>query len=284
MIQLGKYQTLSIDRLTSVGFFLIDHDSGEEVLLPQKYIEDQMEEGDEIEVFVYADSEDRFVATTEQPLLIAGEFGYLKVREVNRFGAFMEWGLVEKNLLVPFKNQARKMEEGRWYVVYLYEDTATRRLVGSSKVDHYLNEGPPPDLKRGDKVDLLVRGKSDLGIKVIVNHAYHGLIFQNDIYGQLHPGDRRPGYIKQIREDFKMDISLQPIGAASIDPVARQLLEALEIAGGYLPFSDKSDPQAIRDHFGVSKKLFKKAIGSLYKQQLISLLPGGISLNSSQHD
>ncbi|MEM7369937.1 MAG: S1-like domain-containing RNA-binding protein [Bacteroidota bacterium] len=284
MIQLGQYQTLTIDRLTSVGFFLKEEESEQEVLLPQKYIEEGMEEGGEVEVFVYADSEDRMVATTERPLLIAGEFGYLKVREVNQFGAFMDWGLVEKNLLVPFKNQARRMEEGRWYVVYLYEDTQTNRLVGSSKVDHFLSSDSPPDLQRGDKVDLLIRGNSEIGVNVIINHAYHGLIYRNEVFESLHPGERRPGYVKLVREDHKIDISLQPIGFASIEPGAQKILEMLQQESGFLPFTDKSDPQDIREQFGMSKKLFKKAIGSLYKQQLISLMPRGISLNSEKKE
>lgn len=282
MIQLGAYQALSIERLTSVGFYLANLESGEEVLLPQKYITPDMNIGDDIEVFIYADSQDRMVATTESPYLTIGRFGYLKCHDVNDFGAFMEWGLAEKNLLVPFRNQARRMEAGRWYVVYLYEDESTKRLVGSSKVDHYLSQSPPEGLKQGDEVDILVRGYSEIGINTIVNDAYHGLLYQNEVFETLEPGERLPAYIKKIREDQKIDLSLSPIGVTAIEPSAQEVLEALEDNDGFLPFTDKSHPDDIREYFGMSKKLFKKAIGNLYKQRLVKLTDHGIYLKEEK--
>ena len=214
MIQLGKYQTLTIDRETSVGVFLQEAESGEEVLLPRKYRTEEMEPGGEVEVFVYADSEDRMVATTERPYVTAETFGYLEVVETNQFGAFLDWGLEEKQLLVPFRNQARRMEEGKWYVVYVYEDKDTRRLVGSSKVDRHLNQQTPTDLNRGDEVDILIRGNSEIGVNVIVNHAYSGLLYHNEIFEDVIPGEQRKGYVKLVRGDMKIDISLNPLGAS----------------------------------------------------------------------
>ncbi len=278
MIEIGKYQYLIIDRHTSVGFFLEDFEGTEDVLLPKKYITEDMEIGDEIKVFVYNDSEDRIIATTQRPYISAHEFAFLKVNEVNQVGAFLDWGL-EKDLLVPFKNQARKMEEGKSYIVYLYEDEETDRLVASSKVDKFLNKAAESEeLKISDEVQLLVRGKGDLGINVIVENEFSGLIYADEVYDRLLPGQHITGYIKQIREDGKIDVSLQPIGYASIEPNAQKILNILRENEGFLPYGDKSNPDEIRSTFLMSKKLFKKAIGSLYKARIIEIKPEGIFL------
>lgn len=278
MIEIGKYQTLVIVRHTSVGFFLADLKSGEEVLLPNKYLLDEMEEGGEVNVFVYKDTKDRIVATTEEPLVLLNNFAYLEVAQVNQVGAFLEWGLVEKQLMVPYKNQAKRMEVGKSYLIYLYKDKISDRLVATSRVDGFFKKNPANVLSRGDEVDLLVRGSGDLGMNVIVNQAYQGLVFANEIFKKLRPGDELSGYVKQVREDFKLDISLTPIGHASIEPGAAQILKELKKQQGFLPFTDKSDPEAIKRRFSMSKKLFKKSIGSLYKQKLVALKPDGIYL------
>lgn len=278
MIEIGTYQTLLINRASSVGFFLKDPKSEEEVLLPNKYLLDEMEEGRKVRVFVYRDTQDRKVATTEEPLLTLNRFGYLKAAEINQVGAFLEWGLVEKQLMVPFKNQARRMEAGKFYLVYMYKDKHSDRLVATSKLERFFKEDPSEDLSRGDEVRILVRGKTDLGVNVIVNQAYKGLIYQNEIFQELKTGDRLKAYVKLIREDQKIDISLKPIGFASIEPGAKKILQMLEKGEGFLPYTDKSSPEAIKTAFAMSKKLFKKSIGSLYKQKLIRLSPEGIYL------
>lgn len=278
MIQAGQYQTLKIDRLTSVGFYLLDEESGVAILLPQKYIHPNMEIGDEIEVFVYADSQDRLVATMEHPLLTAGQFGWLQVEAVNEMGAFCDWGLMEKQLLVPFRNQAAPLKVGKSYIVYLYEDSLNQRLVGSTRVDSFLKSPAAGNLSEGEQVELLVRGFNDLGAMVIINHAFRGLLYESELFQNVRPGDQLTGYVKYIRPDNKVDVSLQPIGYASVEPNAARLLDALERADGFLPFHDKSDPDDIRQHFGISKKLFKKAVGSLYKQKRIVIEEKGIRL------
>ncbi|MDW3648672.1 MAG: S1-like domain-containing RNA-binding protein [Bacteroidia bacterium] len=279
MIEIGIYQDLLINRSSPVGLFLKAVDGEEEVLLPNKYLLEEMEPGKMVRVFVYRDTQDRKVATTEEPLLILNQFGYLKVAEVNNVGAFLDWGLVEKQLMVPFKNQKNKMQQNKSYLVYLYKDNLSDRLVASSRIDSFLKESPVGVLTRGREVDLIVRGKSDMGVSVIVDQAYKGLIFNNELFRELAFGQEIKGYVKQVREDGKLDISLEPIGVASIEPNADLILSALRKAEGFLPFTDKSDPDAIRQKFGISKKLFKKAIGSLYKQRMIELKSDGIYLS-----
>jgi predicted RNA-binding protein (virulence factor B family) len=259
---------------------LEDFEGTEDVLLPNKYITDDMEIGDEIKVFVYNDSEDRIVATTQKPYIAVNQYALLRVNEVNNIGAFLDWGL-EKDLLAPFKNQARKMEEGKSYIVYLYEDEETDRLVASSKVDKFLKKELEEDndfYAVGDEVKLLVRGESELGVNVIVENEYAGLIYASDVFDHIPTGKRITGYIRQIREDGKLDISLQPIGVASIEPNADKVYKMLRESDGFLPFHDKSNADDIRHEFNMSKKLFKKAIGSLYRERMIEMKDDGIYL------
>ncbi|MDX2246200.1 MAG: S1-like domain-containing RNA-binding protein [Bacteroidia bacterium] len=278
MLIIGKYQTLKLERRAEAGVYLRDEEHGETVLLPNKYITEEMVIGGTTEVFVYKDSEDRPVATTEKPLITLGEFAYLKVLQVNDTGAFLDWGLVEKNLLVPFRNQVQKMVEGRSYLVYLYEDQTTHRLVGTAKVGPYLSEKAAGYLAEGEVVNLLVWERSDLGVKVIVNQTYIGLIYENEIFQPLHTGDKLKGYIKFLRGDGKIDISLNPPGYASVEPNAQRILQKLADSGGFFPATDKTDPEEIKKHFAMSKKLFKKAIGALYKQRLIDIREDGVWL------
>ncbi|MEZ4771809.1 MAG: S1-like domain-containing RNA-binding protein [Bacteroidia bacterium] len=276
MIKIGEYQTLKLEKRTESGVYLREEDSGERVLLPKKYITEDQETAGEARVFVYKDSEDRIVATTETPLLTVGQFGYLKVLQVNDTGAFMDWGLVEKNLLVPFSNQTQKMVEGRSYLVYLYEDLTTHRLVGTARFGAYLSDNAGGYLADGEAVDLIIWERSDLGVKAIVNQKYSGLIYENEIFQPLHTGDKLKGYVKLVRGDGKIDISLNPQGYASVEPNAQRILQKLSDSGGFFPVTDKSDPEEIKKHFAMSKKLFKKAIGALYKQRLIDIREDGI--------
>lgn len=275
MLFIGKYNYLTIQRLTSVGMFLSDVE-GEEVLLPNQYLTDEMQIDDTIKVFVYLDSEDRPVATTETPYIVRNEFAFLEVTDVTEHGAFMDWGLI-KDLFVPFREQSTPMEIGERHVVYLYLDQKSSRLIASTKVDRYL-ENERLLVAEGDQVDLMVYQKSDLGYNVIVNQYHKGLIYNNEIFRDLKIGDSLKGYIKKIREENKLDISLQKVGYEVIEPVGQEILEAIKKQDGFLNLSDSSSPEMIYKAFGISKKVFKKAIGGLYRQGLIKISDDGIRL------
>ncbi|EKF56082.1 hypothetical protein I215_04025 [Galbibacter marinus] len=275
MIHIGEYNTLEILRETSVGIFLGD-DSGNDVLLPNKYVPKEFEIGQSITVFCYLDHEERPVATTLKPKVVKGEFALLKVVEVNNIGAFLDWGL-EKHLFVPFREQARKMEQGKWYLVYVYEDEQTKRLVASSKTNQFVsNENV--ELVFNDQVQIIVSRFTDMGVEVIINNKYKGLIYNDELFEPLKLGSLHLGYIKKIREDQKIDISLKPQGYKAIQPASQKILDQLKDNNGYLALGDKSDPELIKMTLNLSKKSFKKAIGALYKEKLISIDPDGIRL------
>lgn len=275
MIALGKYSNLEILRDTTVGLFLGD-DEGNDVLLPNKYVPKEFEIGDRMDVFCYLDHSERIVATTLEPLIMVGQFKLLKVAEVNEYGAFMDWGL-EKHLLVPFREQRNKMQEGQWYVVYCYLDEKSDRLVASNKLDRFLsNDGLT--IKVGDKVDLVVTRLTDLGWEVIINNRHKGLVYANETYKKVAIGDQLAGYIKHIREDNKVDVSLQPIGYKSLEPAADFIYKQLVAHNGFLPLHDKSDPEDIKRILQMSKKIFKKGIGTLYKDRKITIGTTGIQL------
>ncbi len=276
MIELGRTNRLQALRMTSVGMFL-GHSSGEDVLLPNKYVPETLAVDDFINVFVYTDSEDRIIATTLLPLLEREEFGVLKVVSVTTFGAFMDWGL-EKDLLVPHREQAEPMEVGRSYPVYIYYDKTTDRLVGSTKINKFLEEGEMPDLEVGDEVALLVYERTDLGHNVVVNNRYRGLIYASETFRVLRPGDQIQGYVKHIRDDFRIDIRLQKAGYQKVEPNAQLILDKLEQSNGFLPLTDHSDPQIIYRMLEMSKKTFKQAIGALYRERRIVLEEKGIRL------
>ncbi len=276
MIQLGQTNRLQALRMTSVGMFL-GHASGEEVLLPNKYVPQDFREGDFINVFVYTDSEDRIVATTLQPHMERDEFGVLTVVSVTNIGAFLDWGL-EKDLLVPHREQAEPMEVGRPYPVYLYYDKTTDRLVGSSRINKFLEEGTMPELDKGDEVSLLVYERTDLGHNAVVNNRYRGLLYASETFRVLRPGDQLVGYVKHIRDDFRIDLSLQKPGYEKVEPNAQHILDKLYEANGFLPLSDKSDPQVIYRTLEMSKKTFKQAIGTLYRERKILIEEKGIRL------
>lgn len=255
----------------------LGHSSGEDVLLPNKYVPETLAVDDFINVFVYTDSEDRIIATTLLPLLEREEFGVLKVVSVTTFGAFMDWGL-EKDLLVPHREQAEPMEVGRSYPVYIYYDKTTDRLVGSTKINKFLEEGEMPDLEVGDEVALLVYERTDLGHNVVVNNRYRGLIYASETFRVLRPGDQVQGYVKHIRDDFRIDIRLQKAGYQKVEPNAQLILDKLEQSNGFLPLTDHSDPQLIYRMLEMSKKTFKQAIGALYRERRIVLEEKGIRL------
>jgi len=275
MIEIGKYNTLTIDRDTQVGLFLTD--GKDDVLLPNKYVPKVFEIGEEITVFVYLDHEERPVATTLQPYILLNEFALLRVNYTNNIGAFMDWGM-EKDILVPFKEQARPMEKGKRYLIYLYMDEKTNRLVASSKTNQFLsNENLT--LEVGEEVDLIVSHITDLGINVIINEKHKGLVYKDEVYDErIRTGDRTHGFIKTIRPDGKIDVSLQKLGFENIEPNAEKILDELRANRGFLRLNDNSHPEDIKTVLKMSKKTFKKAIGTLYKQKLIELKDDGIYL------
>ena len=251
----------------------------EDILLPNRYVPEGTQEGDDIEVFVYLDAEERLIATTETPKAQVGDFAWLQVAWVNQFGAFLDWGLM-KDLFVPFREQKMKMQKGKSYLVHLHIDPESYRIMASAKVERYLSTDHPP-YHGGDAVDLLVWQKTDLGFKVIIDNRFGGLLFDDEIFRLLHSGDRLTGYIKQVRPDGKIDVSLQRKGQKAVQDFSDILLEHLRTNGGFTPLGDKSPANEIYALFGVSKKVFKKAVGDLYKRHLITIEPEGVRLKAS---
>ncbi|SEP63689.1 CvfB family protein [Flavobacterium urocaniciphilum] len=274
MLEIGVYHTLKIDRETKVGLFLVNEK--DEVLLPNKYVPADFKIGDDITVFVYLDHEERPVATTLKPYITVNNFGVLKVNYINKFGAFLDWGL-EKDLFVPFKEQARPMEKDKRYVVHLYKDSKTNRLVASSKINQFLDI-EPLDVEPNQEVDLMVTHITDIGINVIINGKFKGLAYKNEVFDTISPGYKTKGYIKTIRPDGKIDVSFRKLGFEAIDDSAQQILDALKQNDGSLKLNDNSHPEEIKSVLKMSKKTFKKAIGSLYKQKLIDINNEGIQL------
>ena len=273
MIALGTYNTLEILRDTSVGLFLGDGE-GNDILLPNKYVPETYELGDSLTVFCYLDHSERPVATNLEPDILVNEFQLLKVVEVNEFGAFMDWGL-EKHLLVPFREQRNKMQEGHWYVVYCYLDPQSNRLVASNKIDKFLNNDTL-SVQEDDIVELVVTRQTDLGYEVIINNSHKGLVYANEIFKKISVGDNTKGVIKKIRPDNKVDVSLQPLGEKILEPAANKIYEQLLAHGGFLGLHDKSDPELIKEELQMSKKTFKKGIGTLYKARKIEIKGDGI--------
>ena len=273
-MNIGQYNELTILRFTAPGAYLSD-DQDNDVLLPGKYITDDMHEGEIVSVFIYKDSEDRVVATTENPKIVLEEFAYLKVKEVNAFGAFLDWGL-EKDLMVPFKEQNQLMEEGKYYLVTLQLDQLTDRLYASTKVNRYFKECTDIELIN-QEMDIMIGDTTDLGIKVVVANSYAGIIYRNDVSRPLRRGSFEKGYIYTIREDGKVDVRLEKAGFEKFDEAAERLLEMLQ-ERKTLYLSDKSDPDQIREEVGMSKKTFKQAIGKLYKARRISISENSIEI------
>ncbi|RZS93692.1 CvfB family protein [Aquimarina brevivitae] len=275
MLELGKYNTLKIVRERDPGLFLEDED-GNDVLLPNKFVPEDFEIEDMIEVFIYLDNEERIIATTQKPYATVNSFAVLKCTSVSEIGAFLDWGL-DKELFVPFKEQASRMKEGYKYLVYVYLDEETNRLAASSKTNKFLSNNLVL-LAPYDQVDLIASHPSPNGWNMIVNEKHIGLVFSDDIFQKLSPGDRLKGYVKKVRPDGKIDLTLRRHGFRGIEPDAEKVLEKLKASGGFLRLNDKSAPEDIKEAFQLSKKSFKRAIGSLYKSRIIVIEPEGIRL------
>ena len=275
MVEIGKYNTLKIVKDLDFGVYL---DGGDdlEILLPARYVPRNVKPGDEVEVFIYHDNEGRIIATTAKPLAVVGEFQWMECKSVNDMGAFLEWGLM-KDLLVPFREQKMPMREGKWYLVYVHLDHVTKRIVASARVDKFL-DNVPPVYEFNQEVDLLVADETEIGYKVIINNLHWGLVYHNEIYRRLERGEHLKGYIKEVREDEKIDVSLTRLGYEKVEGIAGIILDALKVQNGFLPVHDKSPAEEIYSLFGCSKKSFKQAIGALYKKKLISIEPAGIRL------
>lgn len=270
MAQLGRINTLKFNRKSDFGLYLIDEE-GNEILLPNRYVAPDMHIGDEIDVFVYKDSEDRITATTETPKAQVGEFALLRVVATNSAGAFLDWGL-PKDLLVPFREQKMRMQTGRSYIVYVYVDYNSDRIVASAKIDKFL-DNRPADYHQGDPVEILIAQRTDMGYKVIIDNLHSGIIYHNEIFKEINIGDRMEAYIKSVREDGKIDVTLADRADRRTMELADKILMHLMSHGRRMALTDKSSPEAIKAAFECSKKDFKKAIGHLYKKKLITLSP-----------
>lgn len=265
MALVGRYNSLQVVKHTDFGLYL-DGGADGEILLPNRYIPKDIPSEDEdwLNVFVYLDSEDKLIATTEKPKVQVNEFASLKVVEINSIGVFLDWGL-PKDLLLPYSEEKRQMRQGEYCVVHVYLDKRTRRITATARLDRYLDK-LPADYQVGQEVDLLVVEETDMGFKAIINNRHWGLIHKNEVFKFLRAGKQEKGYIKELRSDGKIALSLQPIGAQLASSLNAQILDKLRANQGSLAISDKSDPQLISDMFGVSKGNFKKAIGALYKE------------------
>ena len=275
MINIGKFNTLEILRETEPGMFLGDTD-GNEVLLPNRYVEDVFKVGDDVEVFIYLDNDERLVAVTDEPHITKGDFAVLRCNAVNDYGAFLDWGMV-KELFCPFKEQAFPMKKGGWYLVHCYLDEKSERLVATSKTNRFL-DNEELTVAEFEEVELIVSHPSDFGMNVIVNKQHTGLIYKDSIFQELSIGDRLKGIVKKIRPGNKLDIALGQVGFRNIEPNAKKILEILGDNSGFLPLYDKSSPEVIKETLEMSKKNFKKAIGTLYKQKQITIEKDGIRL------
>lgn len=276
MVQLGQYNCLTVLKYVEFGLYL-DGGDGLEILMPKRYIPEGTKEGDELRVFVYQDSEARLIATNERPYATVGQIGYLRINSVNQIGAFADWG-TSKELLIPHREQAQRMEEGRRYLIYIYIDQISGRIAGTAKFDKFL-DNVPPKFETNEEVEALVWKPTPMGWKVIINQTHTGLLYKNQIFQEIHTGERLRAWVRGVREDDKIDLSLQPLGYRQmIDPAESSILKALHNHNGFMPLTDHSTPELIAFELQMSKKTFKKAIGSLYKQERIAILPDGIKL------
>lgn len=277
-LQIGRTCQLKVNRQVEFGFYLDGGEQYGEVLLPNGEIRPDIDVhiGEPLEVFLYLDTQERIVATTHMPLAQVGDFAYLEVAWVNNFGAFLHWGPL-KDLFVPFREQKMKMMKGHSYIVHVHLDPETYRIMASAKVEHFLSQDFPP-YRTGDQVELLIWQKTNLGLKAIVDGRYGGLLYDTQMFRSLRTGDRVKGYISQVRPDGKLDLSLQFPGQRGVEDFSAQLLRHLQMNGGQTPLGDKSPAEEVYALFGVSKKVFKKAVGDLYRQRLIEISDTGIRL------
>jgi len=275
MVEIGRVNTLEVVRETDNGLYLDGRELGE-ILMPKKFITDEVRKLGWADVFVYTDSEDRLVATTEKPFAMVGDFALLKVISVSRFGAFLDWGL-PKDLLAPFREQKADMVEGRSYLVFLFVDILTKRIAASAKLDKFL-DNTPPEYEHGDEVQLMIAEETDLGYKAIVNNEHWGMLYKNQLYQSLSQGQKITGYINKVREDDKIDLLLEKPGYEKVDAISQKILDELKQNRGFMAVSDNTSTEMINALFGISKKNFKKAIGSLYKKRMITFDSDGIRL------
>ncbi len=281
-IQLGRMNLLKVSKRVGFGLYLDGGPVLGEILLPNGEIKGDVNIGDEVEVFLYLDQEERLVATMQRPLAQVGDFAFLQVAWVNNFGAFLSWGL-QKDLFVPFREQKMKMQQGKGYIVYVTLDEESYRIMATAKVDRYLSDEHPP-YRRGDEVNALIWQKTDLGFKVIVDNRFGALIYDDQVFRPLRTGDKVKAYVQQVREDGKMDLILQRMGQAAVEDFSDTLLRHLRDNGGRSPLGDHSPAEEIYSLFGVSKKVFKKAVGDLYRRHLINISPEGLKLTEEQKE
>jgi len=278
MVEIGRLNKLKVVRTQDFGVYL-DGDKHGEILLPRSDILEDFNLGDEVEVFIYFDSEDRIIATSRKPTIMVGEFALLEVLSITTYGAFVDWGL-SKDLLVPYREQKQKMEQGKKYLVHAFYDIVSNRIAASSKLDKFLGN-VEHDYSEEQQVDLIICNKTDLGYNAIINSSNWGVLYKNELFQKVEFGQRIKGYIKKIRDDAKIDLSLDQPGPQKIDSVSQAILDKLNENNGFLPITDKTSPDDISKMFSVSKKTYKKAIGALYKRKHIILEKDGIKLISN---
>jgi predicted RNA-binding protein (virulence factor B family) len=271
----GRWQTLKYNRKSPHGWYLI-HKNGEEVLLPNKYVPEKVIVGQETEVFVYRDSEERLVATYINPLIELNTFAILDIADASNFGAFADWGM-EKHLFVPFKEQHQKLKPGDRSIIYMYLDEVTDRLVGSARVNRWLNPDTP-SYKKGQKLEALVYHQNEVGYQVVIEHQYRGIVYTNEVFEPLNIGDKIQAYVRQIREGGLVDLSYTPLGRSKISSYQERILRELKSEGGFLALNDRADPEKIQSVLQMSKKSFKEAIGGLYRERMIDFYRDGIKL------
>ena len=275
MKEIGQTIELEAIKDTPQGIYLIT-DEDKEILLPNKYVPADLKIGDRIEVFIYTDSEDRPIATTLEPKVKLNQCAFLKAVDVNQYGAFFDWGM-EKDLLVPFSEQFLRVNGGKSYLIYLYKDEITNRMVGTTKMGRFIRKNKL-EIKTGEKVDLLVSGETEIGYKVIVNNKHYGMVFKNEVFKKIKIGDKLTGYLQRVRKDDKLDITLNSANFSDVEVLANVVYERLLKEDGKLNFSDKSSPEVIYKEFQVSKKAFRRAVGMLYKERKIVITPEEITL------
>lgn len=275
MAKIGRFNVLKVLRETGSGYFLDGEELGD-ILLPGNNVPSALEVDDQIEVFLYFDSEDRIIATTDDPYCEVGEFALLEVVEVNEVGAFLNWGL-QKDLLVPFREQKVKMEPGSWHIVYIYIDEQTNRIAASAKADKFLGK-EPATFKPGEEVELFIYGPCPLGYNAIINNSHWGMLYSGEVFQPLNRGEHITGYISKVREDGKIDLNLSPPGYKKANTSSELIVEYLKRHNGFMELTDKSPADDIYETFGISKKNFKMALGGLYKERVVELGENGVRL------
>lgn len=277
MVEIGKFNRLSIAKERSVGYFFDGGEAGD-ILMPKRHQPDHCEVGDELEVFIFLDAEERLTATVRKPFAQVDQIAYLKVIDTHRVGAFLDWGLT-KDLMVPLREQKELMMPGQFYLVKILLDESNR-IIGTTRIEDYLNDTNEGEFEYGQEVELLLADETDLGFKAIVNHTHWGLLYENEVFQKLEKGQKHRGYIKKLRDDLKIDLSLKKPGydREQMGELGEQILERITQAGGFLALSDKSAPEAIYAAFGISKKSYKQAVGNLYKHRLITIEAEGLRL------